>query len=156
MKRRIRTHLDQVQPKVVEHVEDKQFQQQKAHDQHAKERIIKAGDDVFVRDFRKRKAWQKGIVLKLTGPVSAQVQLDNGQTVRRHLDHIRKCYLKPQNEDDDIMMPSIEEPPVCQQTVDPPEQPDLVPPTENCPALRQLPTRQRRVPQHLSDYELEN
>ena len=104
MKRRIRTHLDEVQPRVVEHVEDKQFQQKKAHDQHGKERIIKAGDHVFVREFCKQKAWQKGIVLKLAGPVSAQVQLDNGQTMRRHLDHIRKCYLKPQDEDYDLVI----------------------------------------------------
>ena len=91
IKRRLRTHLNQVQPRVVEHVENKQFQQMKVHNQHAKERIIKAGDNVLMRDFRKCKSWQKGIVVKLTRPVLAQVQLDNGQTVRRHLDHIWKC-----------------------------------------------------------------
>ena len=94
MKRRVRTHLDQIQRRVVERAEDKQFYQKKAHGQHVKERIIETGNHVFVRDFRKPKAL-KGVVLKLTGPVLAQIQLENGETMRRHLDHIRKCYFKP-------------------------------------------------------------
>ena len=107
MKRRLRTHLDQIQSRVVERVEDKQWHQKKAHDQHAKERIIETGDHVFVRDFRKPKAWLEGVVLKLTGPVSAQIRLENGQTMRRHLDHIRKCYLKPQEEDQEEDLKSM-------------------------------------------------
>ena len=56
MKRRLRTHLDQIQPRVVERGEDKQWHQKKTHDQHAKERIIETGGHLFVRDFRKPKA----------------------------------------------------------------------------------------------------
>ena len=162
MKRRLRTHLDQIQPKVVERVEDKQWHQKKAHDQHAKERIIETGDHVFVRDFRKPKAWLKGVVLKLTGPVSAQIRLENGQTLRRHLDQIRKCYLKPQEGDqnsevqDQVILPFGEAPPLHQPNVDRPEQPGLIPPVQDGHARRQLPARERRVPQHLQDYELGN
>ena len=47
MKRQLRTHLDQIQPRVVESVEDKQWHQ-KARDQHAKERIIETGNCMFV------------------------------------------------------------------------------------------------------------
>ena len=143
MKRRLRTHLDQKQPRVVERVEDKQWHQKNAHDQHAKERIIETGDQVFVRDFRKPKAWLKGVVLKLNGPVSAQIQLENGQTMRRHLDHIRKCYLKPRDKDqdsevhDNVILPFGEAPPLHQPNVDQPEQPGLIPPVEDGHARRQ-------------------
>lgn len=89
MKRRLRTHLDLVQPKVEEQVMDKQFQQKLAHDQHAKERVFNAGDQVFVRDFRKPKTWLCGTIVKRTGPVSAEIELEDGQTIRRHFDHMR-------------------------------------------------------------------
>ena len=161
MKRRLQMHLDQIQPKEVERVEDKQWHQKKAHDQHVKERIIKTGDHVSMRDFRKPKAWLEGVVLKLTGSVSAQIRLENGQTMRRHLDHICKCYLKPQEENqnseahDQVILP-FGEAPLHQPNVDQPEQPGLIPPVEDGHARRQLPGRECRVPQHLQDYELGN
>ena len=163
MKRRLRTHLDQIQPRVVERVEDKQLNQKKAHDRHAKERIIETAYHGFVQDFRKPKAWLKGVVLKLTGPVSAQIQLENEHTMRRYLDYIRKCYIKPQDEDQDsevhdhVMIPFGEVSPLHhgQPNVDQPEQPGLIPPVGDR-HVRQLPARERRVPRHLQDYELGN
>ena len=113
MKRRLRTHLDQIQPRVVERVEDKQWHQKKAHDQHAKGRSIETGDHVFVRDFWKPKAWLEGVVLKLTGPVPQEEDQDSE-------DH------------DQVILPFGEAPPLHQPNiVDQPEQPGLIPPVED-------------------------
>ena len=49
-----------------------------------------------------------------------------------------------------------EAPPLHQPNVDQPQQPGLIPPVEDGHAQRQLPARERFVPQHLQDYELGN
>ena len=54
------------------------------------------------------------------------------------------------------MLPFGEAPPRYQPNVDQPEQPGPILPVEDGDARRQLPARERRVPQHLQDYELGN
>ena len=96
--------------------------------------------------------------------MSAQTQLEIEQTMRRYLDYIRKCYIKPQDEDQDsevhdhVMIPFGEVSPLHhgQPNVDQPEQPGLIPPVGDGHARRQLPARERRVPRHIQDYELGN
>ncbi|PFX19042.1 hypothetical protein AWC38_SpisGene16565 [Stylophora pistillata] len=56
----------------------KQGNQKDAHDYHAKERDLDTSDPVFVEDFSSPKSWQKGTVVSLTGPVSALVELQEG------------------------------------------------------------------------------
>ncbi|CAB3995696.1 Retrovirus-related Pol poly from transposon, partial [Paramuricea clavata] len=89
MGRHLRTQLDLIQPNLGDRVREKQSQQKAVHDYHARERIIETGNLVYAKDFRKPKSWMPGTVVKKTGPVSAEVQLDDGLIIRRHQDHLR-------------------------------------------------------------------
>ncbi|CAB4004480.1 LOW QUALITY PROTEIN: uncharacterized protein K02A2.6-like [Paramuricea clavata] len=89
MGRHLRTQLDLIQPNLGDRVREKQSQQKAVHDYHARERIIKTGNLVYAKDFRKPKSWMPGTVVKKTGPVSAEIQLDDGLIIRRHQDHLR-------------------------------------------------------------------
>jgi hypothetical protein len=86
MGRHLRTQLDLIQPNLGDRVKEKQLQQKAVHDYHAKERIIKTGNLVYAKDFRKHKSW---MAVKKTGPVLAEIQLDDGLVIRRHQDHLR-------------------------------------------------------------------
>jgi hypothetical protein len=139
MKRRLRTHLGLVQPRLVENVQDKQFQQKAAHDQHTKEQIFEDGDNVFVRDFRKPKAWLKGVIMKITMGKSCN------------------CCLRRDAQDDDPEVhdyqtpPPGDLPPRDQRGVRLPEEPDRILPVQEQPARRELPAREHRVPQCLQE-----
>ena len=89
MKRKVRTHLDRLVPRVADRVRNKQSQQKVAHDYHAQEREIQEGQAVYAKDFRYKKTWIPGTVIEKTGPVSVRVQLDDGIVLRRHQDHVR-------------------------------------------------------------------
>ena len=43
----------------------------------------------MVRDFRSPRKWMPGTIKTQSGPVSYQIELEDGQIVRRHIDHIR-------------------------------------------------------------------
>ena len=107
MKRRLHTHLNQLVPSIADRVRNKQSQQKAAHDYHAKEREILEGQAVYAKDFRYKKAWLPGTVLKKTGPVSARVQLDNGTVIRRHQDHVRRRENDVAEEPVVIVTPSV-------------------------------------------------
>ena len=153
MKRRLRTHLDPVQPRMEEHVIGKKFQQKSTHDQHAKERVFNAGNQVFVKDFRKPKTWLSGTIVKRTGPVSAEIRLEDGQTIRRHFDHIRLRTTTTGERRAEVMDDDISTP---MRDIPFPELPEVVHPVEDRPPVRRQPAREHRIPQHLYDYELGN
>ena len=44
---------------------------------------------MFVCNFGTGQPWIPGHIVRLSGPVSFEVQLANGQVVRRHQDHLR-------------------------------------------------------------------
>ena len=67
----------------------KQTQQKLTHDYHAKHREIQADNSVYVKDVKRAKSWIPGTIIGRTGPVSAKVQLNPGEIIRRHQDHIR-------------------------------------------------------------------
>ena len=151
MGRHLRTQLDLIQPNLGDRVREKQSQQKAVHDYHARERIIKTGNLVYAKDFRKPKSWMPGTVVKKTGPVSAEIQLDDGLIIRRHQDHLRIRTDVPQTTIasglEDIQLPTREVNPA-----EPREEPELEARAEQ----RRQPHRDRRLPQHLQDYELAN
>ncbi len=59
------------------------------YDQHAKERQLSVGDDVYTKNFSSGPTWIPGKVQKRTGPLSYIIELGNGQVVRRHIDQVR-------------------------------------------------------------------
>jgi len=87
--RRIRSHLDQLQPNLTDRVNARQQAQKKNHDNHAKLYNLKVGDPVFVRNFNKGPKWLSGTIHDVRGPVSFTVSLTDGRLVRKHIDHLR-------------------------------------------------------------------
>ena len=165
MGRSLRTQLDLLQPNLGNRVRDKQAQQKTVHDYHARERVIKTGDLVYAKDFRKLKSWIPGTVVKKTGPVSAEIQLEDGQIIRRHQDHLRIRTDVPEmtiaNGLDDIQLPTgdenHEEQPEAEvragNHAGQPEEPDVE--VEAVQEHRRQPHRDRRPPRHLQDYEMQ-
>ena len=43
----------------------------------------------MVKDFRSSHPWSPGLIVEKIGPVTYCVELGNGKTIRRHVDHIR-------------------------------------------------------------------
>jgi hypothetical protein len=151
MGRHLRTQLDLIQPNLGDRVREEQSQKKEVHDYHARERIIKTGNLVYAKYFTKPKSWMPGTVVKKTGTVSAEIQLDDGLIIRRHQDHLRIRTDVPQTTIasglEDIQLPTREVNPA-----EPREEPELEARAEQ----RRQPHRDSRLPQHLQDYELEN
>ena len=82
--------FDLVKPKLASGVERKQRKQKESHDSHAKESVFAEGDCVLVRDYSRsaESKWESGMVKK-TGPILYQVQMDTGLLRRCHVDQLR-------------------------------------------------------------------
>ena len=88
--RRLRSHLELMQPVMGAKVHHHQEKQKSSHDLHAKARVLECGDKVFIKDTSSSKEWDSGVVIEVNGPVTYKVKLQDGRILRRHIDHIRK------------------------------------------------------------------
>ena len=60
---------------------------------------------MYVQDFTTRKPkWIPGTVVKVTGPLSYMIKLQDGTTVHRHVDHVRKRENSIVDQDSDTMV----------------------------------------------------
>ncbi|KRY04941.1 hypothetical protein T12_11291 [Trichinella patagoniensis] len=82
MNRRLRTVLDRLQPNVVPEDLDKKFE---------KVRAFQTDDQVYANNYSSGKTWKPAIVVTPTGPLSYQVQSEDGQLWR--IDQLRKRYV---------------------------------------------------------------
>ena len=90
MGKRLRSCLDLIYPDVSNLVEGKQWKQKRYHDKMQATRTFVNGDLVYSEDFSSApEKWIPGIIEKVTGPVSYQIRLENGQIMRRHVDSVR-------------------------------------------------------------------
>ena len=89
MGRHLRSHLDFLCPNVAGRVCTKQQKQKVGHDQIAQQRQFHVGDNVFIRNFSLGPKWLPGSILEERGPCSFIIELEDGQNVRQHIDHIR-------------------------------------------------------------------
>ncbi|KAL0151831.1 hypothetical protein M9458_052832 [Cirrhinus mrigala] len=87
--RKLRSTLDLIHPDFKSQVQDKQLKQKWYHDQHAKERHLSVGENVYTKNFSSGPTWISGTVQKKTGPLSYTIALGSGQVVRRHIDQVR-------------------------------------------------------------------
>ena len=92
MGRRLRSRLDSLKPDLERKVETSQYRQKTAHDTHASERKLEGGKTVYARNFVPgcKPKWLPGTVRDETGPVSCEVELEDGTVCRRHYDHVRE------------------------------------------------------------------
>ena len=89
MGRSLRTRLDLLKPRLQDTVLRKQQVQKSQHDQHARERVMEVGNTVMVRNLRPGEAWVPGVIVKRLGPVSYLVDVGEGRTWKRHIDHLK-------------------------------------------------------------------
>ena len=72
-------------------VQEKQQKQKETHDNHAKCRSLKEGEEVFAKNYSGTgDRWLSGKTVQVTGPVSAVIELSDGFRVKKHFDQIRK------------------------------------------------------------------
>ena len=87
--RDLRTKLTLIQPDVERRVREKQAAQKHQHDQHARERSFAIGQKVMVKNLRPGPAWIPEEITKQLGPVTFSVLIRDGQTWKRHVDHLK-------------------------------------------------------------------
>ena len=88
MGRKLVSRFDLLTPDVGQRVERKQEEQKQRHDCHAKERLLKPGDQVYARNYAQGEKWVPGRIDQRTGPVSFTVELEDHRMTRRHQDQI--------------------------------------------------------------------
>ena len=148
---KLRSHLTLLQPDVGKTVRYAQHKQKRHCDEHVRQRSVSIGDDVFVRNYSNPKfPWTAGKVVESTGPISAKVALDDGKIVRRHQDQISSSSTK----DSSIIAP--EEIQESNTSTEETQAPETQAPETQAPETqtRRYPTRERRRPKKLDDYEL--
>ena len=89
LQRHLRTRLSLLQPDTEKHVHQKQADQVKQHNTHAKQRSFRENQRVMVKNFRPGPKWVPGIIIKQLGPLSFLVRTSEDLEWKRHSDHIR-------------------------------------------------------------------
>ena len=106
------THLDLLQPSIGQTVRQNQSRQKRDRDAHARGRIFKEGDNVYIRSFDGKNKWLPGTITNKQGPLTFRITLDDDQIVQCHIDHIRsrECIDLPVGTTtfDDVVPTSIE------------------------------------------------
>ena len=88
LNRRPRSQLELALPDLTKKVRNKQQKQKIAQDQHATPRQFVVGDQVYVWDLPSKKDWIPGTIVSTAGPLSFNVSLSTGHTIRRHSDDL--------------------------------------------------------------------
>ena len=94
--RELRNRLSQVKPTVHEtkhpavadKVVSQQIRQKQYHDRNTKERRLVADEPVLVQ-LKPLTPWLPGTVVRMLGPLSVDIKLEDGRRVQRHLDDVR-------------------------------------------------------------------
>ena len=123
LNRTLRTRFSLLYPDTERHVLDKQADQVRQHDQHAKTREFDIGQQVMARNVRQsRPKWIPATILKKTGPISYIVKTNSGLDWKRHVDHIRayqprntQVTTPSPNDTDDFDTPTLHEPGTTEQ-----------------------------------------
>ena len=88
-----------MQPNVAKWVHQSQNRQKLGHNKHAQGRQLAPNDSVFVHFIAGSQTWLLGTVMGKRGPLSLDIQLEDGQILKCHIDHVRAWSCKaPQGE----------------------------------------------------------
>ena len=99
-----RTRLDLLFPQIADRIENQQSRQKKLHGRTAQQRDFTQGQAVYARNFREGERWIPEHIVEVMGPVSYNVELEDGRRWKRHQDHI-KSRLVVSNDSSDIPIP---------------------------------------------------
>ena len=92
--RNIRSRLDLLKPNFEQKVAEKQRRQ------HSRVHQFSDGDKVFAKNQGRGETWLPGHIIESSGPVSFKVQLQDGKTISRHQDHLRKQFTEDPEQSD--------------------------------------------------------
>ena len=88
----LRTRFDLLHPSDNRRVINKPADQKAYHDRKARERSLRIGQRVVVRNQIPGRPWVPGIVEEMQGPLTYLIHLDTGQRWKRHVDHVREIW----------------------------------------------------------------
>ena len=91
LKRQIRTRFDLLKPDQESHVMEKQSQQMTDHDRNSRSRQFEVGQSVMA-NLRPGPKWIHRVIVQQLGPLSFLVKTRDGQTWRRHVDHLKRVH----------------------------------------------------------------
>ena len=87
--RNLRTLFHLLKPDIETRVFSKQADQKGYHDKRAKPRYFSPNQPVMVRDFcLNTDKWIPGTVVESLRPVTYKVQVEGGNILKRHIDHV--------------------------------------------------------------------
>ena len=85
----LHTLFDLLKPDIEKQVLSKQADQKEYHDKRAKPHYFSSNQPVMVRDFRlNTDKWIPGTVVESLRPVTYKVQVEGGNILKRHIDHM--------------------------------------------------------------------
>ena len=147
LKRKLRIRFDLLKPDTKGVVESKQATQKEHHDKHSKLQSFPIGSPVVVRDFRHPNKWIPGVILRMLGPVTYHVRVENGKVVKRHIDHLAHrlapaTVIADSTSEDSTVRDNFHYP-----EIDPPIQAPLL--NDHQPPGDRYPQRVRRPPERL-------
>ena len=118
MGRRPRSHLDLLIPDMASKMQHKQQNQKYHHDKRSQHWTLKVGDKVSIKNFQARDSWLPGTIVKVSGPLSFHVELQDGRIIRRHVDHIllRSTPTPEEPNDNWINLPDIPDSSLTEQS----------------------------------------
>ena len=128
--RRPRSTLDLVIPDIITRVQKKQASHKASHDKRAKQRSFNVGDQVYIRNFTEGGSWILGKIVKSLSLLSFLIELEDGRTVRRHIDHIRVRRMTttsvPDSDSDFLDLPHVQQPASSEDDADAQEPPPML------------------------------
>ena len=95
--RRLRTALDIIKPSLSNNME-KNRNDMICRPLNIRMREFSNGQEVFIRNFGVGSRWISGMTLNSSGPMTWLIKLEDGKTVIRHADHIRRRYIQNNDE----------------------------------------------------------
>ena len=83
-------------------MEERQWAQKQKHDAKARVREFNVGDKVFSKNFGSGSKWLPGKIVRVSGPVSFHVELEDGKQRRCHQDHLRLREVEESTSEDSL------------------------------------------------------
>ena len=112
MGRQLRSRLNLVQPNIEEKVRAQQ-QKQQQNCKKSGNRSFTVGDSVYVSDLPTQDTWLPGVITKVFGSLTYEIELSDHRIVRWHIDHLkaRKTNTPTVEEPNDRLPPPENTPP---------------------------------------------
>ena len=112
MGRKLQSQLSLLRPNVAARVQSKQGKQKMVYDCHAQYRSFSPDDQEYVRNFTSGPKWLLGTVIGTQVSLMFTLQLQDGRTVHRHIDHMRtrsdgSSTISTEEEDDPLPNPTV-------------------------------------------------